>query len=254
MRFCRCAHHTCATPSVSATSSGSRMSKQVFQTPDWEDVLSSAARLQSLLPGAVLVGGSASALYAAHRVSFDHDHVLTDLKDRYEEVLADLESVSGWKTKRISYRRQILGHLDGIQTGVRQLIRSEPLETTEMKVGGLAITVPTPAEVLRIKGFLILVRNATRDYVDFAALGDHLGSAGTARALSRLDELYPQESGESPLQQLFSQIASPQPHDLNAVDLSNFKGLDARWHSWNAVAEACESIMLDTFRNLAHGG
>ena len=93
------------------------MSKQDSDFPEWEDVLSSAARLQVVLPGAVLVGGSASALYAAHRFSFDHDHVVTNLRDRFDEVLADLESVSGWRTARLSRREQILGSLDGIQTG-----------------------------------------------------------------------------------------------------------------------------------------
>lgn len=48
--------------------------------PDWERVLASAAHLQRILPDAVLVGGSASALYAEHRLSTDADHVLTDLK------------------------------------------------------------------------------------------------------------------------------------------------------------------------------
>lgn len=46
--------------------------------PDWERVLSSATRLQQILPDAVLVGGTASALYARHRLSADADHVLTD--------------------------------------------------------------------------------------------------------------------------------------------------------------------------------
>jgi len=39
--------------------------------PDWEQVLSSAARLQRILPQAVLVGGTASAIYAQHRFSRD---------------------------------------------------------------------------------------------------------------------------------------------------------------------------------------
>ena len=39
-------------------------------------VLESAARLQEVVPDAVLVGGSAAALWASHRTSFDHDHVL----------------------------------------------------------------------------------------------------------------------------------------------------------------------------------
>jgi hypothetical protein len=41
--------------------------------PEWERVLSSAARLQSVLPEAVLDGGTASALDAGHQLSTDAD-------------------------------------------------------------------------------------------------------------------------------------------------------------------------------------
>jgi len=51
--------------------------------PILQEVLVSAARLQTVVPDAVLVGGSAAALYAGHRESFGHDHVLIDLADRY---------------------------------------------------------------------------------------------------------------------------------------------------------------------------
>ncbi len=131
--------------------------------PEWEQVLASAARLQRILPGAVLVGGSASAVYAEHRLSTDADHVLTDLRQRFDQALAELESVAGWKTARVKRPVQILGSLDGIETGVRQLIRDEPLETTQIEYRGVKLTVPTEAEILRIKGVLILKRNATRD-------------------------------------------------------------------------------------------
>ncbi|RPJ79974.1 MAG: hypothetical protein EHM18_19235, partial [Acidobacteria bacterium] len=139
--------------------------------PEWEQVLSSAARLQQILPHAVLVGGTASG----HRISTDADHVLTDLRERFDAVLAQLESVAGWKTARINRPVQILGSLDGIETGVRQLIRDEPLETTQVECFGHHVTVPTEAEILRIKAVLILMRNATRDYLDFAAHADHMG-------------------------------------------------------------------------------
>lgn len=115
--------------------------------PDWEEVLSAAARLQRILPEAVLVGGSASAVYAGHRMSVDADHVLTDLRQRFDEVLAELESVAGWKTARVQRPVQILGSLDGIDTGVRQLIRDEPLETTQVEVRGQKLTVPSQAEI-----------------------------------------------------------------------------------------------------------
>ena len=105
------------------------MSKHTVPLPDWELVLSSAARLQRILPDAVLVGGTAAAVHAEHRFSRDADHVLSDLRRRFDEVLSMLESVAGWKTARVQRPVQIPGSLDGIETGVRQLVRNEPLET-----------------------------------------------------------------------------------------------------------------------------
>ena len=207
--------------------------------PEWEQVLSAAARLQQIFPDAVLVGGTAAGLHAGHRTSRDADHVLTDLRSRFDQVLGELEAAAGWKTARVSRPVLILGSLDGIETGVRQLVRAEPLETTTASVGGGTITVPTEAELLRIKGFLLLRRNATRDYVDFAALADRLGDASTAAAFERFDRLYPQDSGESPLQQLLAQLAGPMPYDLEGTVLSEYKHLQARWHDWNAVRAAC---------------
>jgi hypothetical protein len=195
----------------------------------------------------VLVGGTASAIHAHHRLSRDADHVLADLRSRFDKVLAQLESVAGWKTARVQRPVQILGSLDGIETGVRQLIRSEPLETTVVSYHGADIVVPTEAEILRIKGALILKRNATRDYLDFVALAVHVGDEGVARALQPFDRLYPQESGESPLQQLQAQLANPLPHDLKVTELPEYKNLDPRWHDWNAVKVACAHLAAIIF-------
>lgn len=86
------------------------------------DVLESAAKLQRLVPDAVLVGGSAAAFYAHHRRSFDHDHVLADLRDRFDAVLDALESDGDWVTNRVTYGKIILGRLGDIEASVRQLI------------------------------------------------------------------------------------------------------------------------------------
>jgi hypothetical protein len=223
------------------------MSKITAPLPDWELVLSSAARLQRILPEAVLVGGTASAIYAEHRFSHDADHVLTDLRHRFDDVLAQLESVAGWKTARVQRPVQILGSLDGIETGVRQLIRDEPLETVIMDYHGEPITVPSKREILRIKGVLILKRNATRDYLDFVALADHIGDEGIAAALESFDRLYRQDSGESPLQQLQVQLANPLPYDLEETELAEYKGLDRRWHDWPVVKAACAHIATVIF-------
>src|SRR6202453_4503987 len=145
-------------------------------SPELLAVLESAARLQQVVPDAVLVGGSAAALYAGHRDSYDHDHVLMDLRDRFEVVLEALESEGEGVTNRVVPGKVILGQLGDIEAGVRQMIRTRPLETTQVTLpSGRALTVPTAEETLRIKGFLIVRRNQTRDYLDVAALADRYG-------------------------------------------------------------------------------
>lgn len=223
------------------------MPKNTAPLPDWELVLSSAARLQRILPEAVLVGGTASAIHAEHRFSRDADHVLTDLRHRFDTVLAQLESVAGWKTARVQRPVQILGNLDGIETGIRQLIRDEPLETTVVDYSGARIIVPTEGEILRIKGVLIIKRNATRDYLNFVALADHMGDENVTQALQSFDRLYPQDNGESPLQQLQAQLANALPYDLEGIELSEYKNLDPRWHDWQAVNAACAHLSTVIF-------
>ena len=230
------------------------MSKSTRPLPDWELVLSAAARLQQFLPEAVLVGGTAAAIHAKHRFSRDADHVLTDLRDHFDEVLAQLESVAGWKTARVRRPVLILGSLDGIETGIRQLIRSEPLETIAIDHEGERIIVPTQAEILRIKGVLILKRNATRDYLDFVALADRMGSEKVACALRSFDQLYPQENEESALQQLQVQLSSAQPYDLEEDELGEYKNLDARWHDWGAVTAVCADLAAAIFDRMSDPG
>ena len=222
--------------------------------PDWEQVLAAAARLQRIFPDAVLVGGSASAVYAAHRLSTDADHILTDLRPRFDQALAELEAVAGWKTARVRRPVLILGSLDGIETGVRQLIRDEPLETVQVEYQGEKITVPTEAEMLRIKGVLILKRNATRDYLDFVALAEHLGVEKMVKALQSFDRLYPQPNEESALHQLQIQLAQPLPYDLEEHNLAEYKRLDPSWHNWQnikAVCADCATLIFDRIVGLA---
>lgn len=210
--------------------------------PPWDEVLSAAARLQTLVPETVLVGGTAAAIYAGHRFSRDADHVLPDLRERYDTILAELESVAGWRTARVNRPVLILGSLDGIETGIRQLLREAPLETRQMEIAGHALRLPTEAETLRIKAVLILRRNATRDYVDLVALADHLGMEAAVESLRPFDRLYPQPEGTSAVQQLAIQLADPRPYDLDVTRLDDYKNLASRWHDWNAVSAVAADI------------
>lgn len=218
--------------------------------PEFGEVVAAAAHFQELFSDAVLVGGTAAAQHAGHRVSFDADHVLTDLRERFDELLDALEATDGWATARVKRPVLILGRLDGIETGVRQLIRRRPLEVEEIEVDGRTLRVPTLDEMARIKAWLVLRRNAVRDYLDVVALAHRLASRAPA-VLNGLDEYYADQQGAGGQRiatQLAKQLAEPRPYDLDDVDLARYRKLVPEWRTWSAVEAACRTLaaaMLD---------
>jgi hypothetical protein len=218
--------------------------------PELVRVLESAARLQEIVPDAVLVGGSAAALWANHRSSYDHDHVLDDLADRFDAVLDAIEATDGWVTNRVTPGKIILGELGDIESGVRQLIRNRPLEVTEVTLpSGHVLRVPTPDEILRIKGYLVVRRNQVRDYLDVAALSDRYGLSHSAEVLSHIDIYYSDQRGSGPegvATQLARQLADPQPADARTIkQLGQYKGLDPRWTDWGNVVGVCRRVAVE---------
>jgi hypothetical protein len=223
--------------------------------PEWELLLRAAARLQRILPDATLVGGTAAALEAGHRRSADADHVLPELAGRFDDVLAQLEAAAGWHTDRRQRPVVISGRLDGIMTTVRQQRRSAPLETREIDTEAGPLRVPTAAEILRIKAWLIVDRNATRDFLDVAAISEVLGLEQSARALAPLDELYPQGGDRGAVrQQLMRQVAKPRPFDLDDVEprMADYKGIAPRWRSWSAVVKRCQALGVELAEAVAN--
>ncbi len=135
--------------------------------PSLEDVLELAADFQRLVPGAVLVGGSAAAFHARHRRSLDHDHVIADLADRFDTILEHLEAVGDWSMARAQPGKIILGELGGIETGLRQ-------------------------------------RWPPKSYASWPV---------------------------------------PRPRDAKATsELASYKGLEARWHQWDAVISVLRDV------------
>ncbi|NDL59119.1 hypothetical protein F7O44_18790 [Phytoactinopolyspora sp. XMNu-373] len=214
--------------------------------PDLLDVLDSAARLQELVPDTVLVGGSAAALYAGHRASYDHDHVATDLRHRFDAILDALEREGDWVTNRATPGKIVLGSLGGIESGIRQLIRTTPLETTLITLpSGQTLTVPTAEETLRVKAFLIVKRNQVRDYLDVAALSARYGAGPSARVLCGIDHYYAdtRADGRRVATQLARQLADPSPRDTSTLErLAEYKALRSWWHSWNNVVDECQEL------------
>ena len=217
-------------------------------SPTLRSVLESAAKLQDIVPDAVLVGGSAAALYAEHRDSFDHHHVLRDLADRYSIVIDAVEASEGWAASLRASKPPftVLGSLDGVEAGLRQLRRSRPLETSLYELGdGRSVAVPTLEETLRIKAYLVVQRNAVRDYLDVVALGDTIGLVQAGTILRSIDTYYLDraETEGSVLSQLVLKLSLPKPKDPEVTaQLRSYKGLVPRWQHWGVVKEACREL------------
>jgi hypothetical protein len=229
-------------------------------TADWEAVLRAAAELQALVDGSVLVGGTAAAVHVAHRRSFDADHLVADLGQRFGQLLAMLEQRDDWITARALPEKLSLGSFRGVETGLRQLRRARPLDTTVVATPGGPVTVPTKVEMIRIKGWLVVQRNATRDFVDLAALTASAGAADTKHAFASFDRCYVDvyrpdaQRDVSPMLQLARQLAAPLPHDLADTDVTHYKGIVAPWTSWDRIASQCGTVAVWIGELLADGG
>ncbi|MDR1014992.1 MAG: hypothetical protein LBL86_08480 [Coriobacteriales bacterium] len=214
---------------------------------DMVDLFESAARLQALLDDEdiCLVGGSASSYYAEHRLSMDHDHVLRDLRSRFDIVLDALESQGDWVTNRVLPGKVILGELGGVEAGVRQMIRKTPLEVEVVTLAsGRRLTLPTLDETLRIKAFLLVKRNQTRDYLDVAALAKRFTETWAAHVLVGIDRYYADDESvpDAVASQIVMLLGDPKPKDLAGIDLTGYKGLDPYLADWSNVAAVCVGL------------
>ena len=215
---------------------------------DMEKLYESAAKLQKVAPDAVLVGGSAAVFYAGHRMSFDHDHVIQNLQGRYDAVLESVMALEGWTTDPRASKppMTIMGSLDDYQAGLRNLRRKTPLEIEEITLPSRdTLRIPTIAEVLRTKAFLIVRRNQVRDYLDVAAVSSQLGIKTACKILSNIDSYYSEmtETDGSVLSELIFMLAAPNPADTrNRDSLANYKGVSADWNSWSRVEATCKEL------------
>lgn len=210
-----------------------------MDVPDFQRVLAEGRALQARLVdlSPVAVGGTAAAVHCGHRFSLDVDVVTAQLNAQFEEVKANLAAWEGWRTNRINPPVLILGEHGGVELGVRQLCRAVPLHTT--RAAGLL--VPTAAEMLRIKAFLVTERRTVRDYVDVAALACHLGDSAAVNALRVLNLVY---GSRTPLTWIsaFAEACEAEPVDAAAVPLATYKGLKAPFTEWPLVAGECQKL------------
>ena len=217
------------------------------------EVVRAGVKAARLVPGAVAVGGTVCALYATHRLSFDIDFVIRDLKDRFEDVSETLEAVPGWVVKRTRPQVMILGKLDGVDIGYRQLRRTAPLDTTEVQTPDGPLVVPTLEELLRIKAFLACERRYTRDFLDLAELSRLLPVAQVVEALAVLDEKVGWDHRPAVALEVLKALAECAPIDGGTHGFETFRFLTPRVKSWDDVRHICRDIAAGLSTRLLGG-
>jgi hypothetical protein len=187
------------------------------------------------------VGGTAVALHCHHRYSLDVDHVFPKLSEHFEETLGALEEQTQWLHARSQPGKIILGSWDGIENGLRQMMssRKKPLETTIIQ----GLQTLTLEDCLRTKAWMLATRSAIRDFVDVAALSDHIGKKPSIQILNGLNQYYGNKSATSPLQE-FVEACMKNPTDWAKVkpEWERYKGISPPYNDLNYIRSACKNL------------
>ena len=163
----------------------------------------------------------------------------------------------GWPVHPVTvWRERLAVALDALQIGhadgelrreePREELRyrrREPVETTRVQLPtGERLLIPTGAEALRLKGYLILSRNSRRDYADFADMVDTMEPETAALTLSGMDRYYSCQSSEQDwmASQLVRRLADPHPSDLPDDRVPEADG-EA---DWEGVRRRCLSVAV----------
>lgn len=206
---------------------------------EWNEIIRAGIKAQELIKESIAVGGTASALYAEHRISRDTDHLLMSLKENFEEILSKLSESPERKLTRTKKPVLILGSINDVEVGFRQSRRTVPIETGIIETDYGKLVVPTLDELIGMKAYLAYSRNATRDYLDFAALSGCATEAKVLDSLLKLDERYGDLQTASVCLEVAKALTEAEPFDLDTVDLSNYKTLASDWRNWNKIEDIC---------------
>ena len=125
--------------------------------------------------------------------------------------------------------------------------RSSPVETTNVQLPtGDRLMIPTGAETLRMKGYLIMCRNNSRDYAELADMVDTLEPETAAEVLAGMDRYYcSQPPRQLPQRewiasQLVRRLADPHPSDFTD---DQWTEPDAK-AGWDDVRQRCLSVAV----------
>jgi HEAT repeats len=108
-------------------------------------------------------------------------------------------------------------------------------------VGLLRAALHDASAQVQVKAFLVTERRATRDYVDVAALAEHLGDTRAARALNSLNLLHTRGTSQTIITR-FAEACESEPADLAATPLASYKSLKAPFSDFEFVAKVCQRL------------
>ena len=250
------------------------ISAPVVPSADLRIVLKSAARLKNLVPDAITVADPL-AFTGCGRNGEQRGHVKGG-DDASTHPLAMAET--GAATNGHSMARKFVGGLshrngtgrpapravrpvhpitlwrgrlsvalDALETEAEtdhpSFERRSPVETTHVQLPtGDRLQIPTGAETLRLKGYLIMSRNSSRDYAEFAELVDTMEAETAALVLAGMDRYYCCNSPRRQwiATQLVRRLADPHPMDL---DDESWPHPDAK-ADWEEVRQRCLSVAV----------
>ncbi len=145
------------------------------------------------------------------------------------------------------WRGRLSVALDALETEAESdrppVERNSPMETTNVQLPtGDRLSIPTGAETLRLKSYLIMCRNSTKDFAEFADLVDSMETQTAAVVLAGMDRYYCGEPSRKQwvATQLVRRLADPHPSDEFDIPMS---GPEAE-ADWAKVRERCLSVAV----------
>ncbi|HEX5142364.1 MAG TPA: MMPL family transporter [Mycobacterium sp.] len=226
------------------------ISELVMPNADLRTVVKSGALLRELAPDAVTVADPlvfrGCAGDVARRTSGNNTGALAVADGRTATLrrvgspaAPQVHPVTMWRARQAIAVDALQAAADHPDPALR---RSAPIEMTNVALPtGDRLQIPTGAETVRLKGYLLVARNSRRDYNEFSRLVQAIGPQTVALVLLDIDGYYcgQPSSARWVTTQLVRQLADPLPGD-HASEASSADA-DA---DWEEVRRRCLSVAV----------
>ncbi|QZT63063.1 MMPL family transporter [Mycolicibacterium austroafricanum] len=219
---------------------------------DLRTVVKSAAKLKTLAPQAITVadplafsGCLPCGKISGTRVGRDERITAAVTNRAHGKTVAvklPKHPVTMWRG-RLDVALDALAVEQSAGNGEPRIERISPMETTNVLLPtGDRLQIPTGAETLRLKGFLIMSRNTARDYHDFTELVDSMDVDTAADVLAGMDRYYAGQPARAHwvATQLVRRLAEPLPADGPDIAAA---GADEETE-WAKVRQRCLSVAV----------